>query len=113
LLVKINPTCVVSLEVRITITCDSSETAQGSIVNTALIPRGTLEMKIDTHESIKQRHSTIDELVEQPIYLLYRTSTRSIFVALSLKKMGFKDMYSLEDGLLAWQVIGYKVITAS
>lgn len=88
---------------------ETSETAQGSIANAALIPRGILEMKIDSYESIQERFSTIEELAEQPIYLLCRTGARSIFAALSLEQMGFKEVYSIEGGFLAWQKAGYKV----
>ncbi len=90
-----------------------SETMQGSIANATLIPRGILEMKIDRHESILQRFLTLDELAEQPIYLLCRSGARSIFAALSLQQMGFKEVYSIEGGFLAWQAAGYKVSTTS
>jgi rhodanese-related sulfurtransferase len=92
---------------------EACETAQGSIVNAALIPRGILEMKIDTYESIQQRFATIEELAEQPIYLLCRTGARSIFAAISLEQMGFKEVYSIEGGFLAWQAAGYEVTVPS
>lgn len=86
-----------------------SETKQGSIANATLIPRGVLEMRIDSVTSIKQRFATLDELAEQPIYLLCRSGARSILSALSLKQMGFKEVYSIEGGFLAWQAAGYEV----
>ncbi|WP_022941548.1 rhodanese-like domain-containing protein [Psychromonas hadalis] len=86
-----------------------AETAQGSIPNAVLIPRGVLEMQIDSNDSIKQRFSTLDELAEQPVYLLCRSGARSIFSALSLQLMGFKEVYSIEGGFLAWQAAGYDV----
>ncbi len=86
-----------------------AETAQGSIPNAVLIPRGVLEMQIDRVECIQQRFSTLDELAEQPIYLLCRSGARSIFSALSLTQMGFKEVYSVEGGFLAWQAAGYEV----
>ena len=90
-----------------------SETQLGSIPNATLIPRGMLEMKIDTDESIKQRFATLDELAEQPVYLLCRSGARSIFCALSLQQMGFKDVYSIEGGFLAWQAANYEVSVRS
>tara|TARA_R110001583_G_scaffold7720_9_gene37920 strand:- start:3948 stop:4346 length:399 start_codon:yes stop_codon:yes gene_type:complete len=90
-----------------------SETALGSIDNAALIPRGILEMSIDNQDSIKQRFATIEALAKQPIYLLCRSGVRSVFAALSLKQMGFEEVYSIEGGFLAWQAAGYKVCTFS
>jgi rhodanese-related sulfurtransferase len=85
------------------------ETDKGSIVNATLIPRGVLEMKIDCHESIQARFPNIDALAEQPIYLLCRSGARSVLATLSLEQMGFKNVYSIEGGFLAWQAAGYKV----
>ena len=90
-----------------------SETQQGSIPQATLIPRGVLEMKIDSVETIKQRFATLDELAEQPIYLLCRSGARSIFSALSLQQMGFNKVYSIEGGFLAWQAAGYEVSSSS
>ena len=90
-----------------------SETSLGSIPCASLIPRGVLEMKIDSEESIKARFSTLELLVEQPIYLLCRSGARSILSALSLQQMGFKEVYSIEGGFMAWQEAGYEVSSAS
>ena len=90
-----------------------SETQLGSIPQATLIPRGVLEMKIDSVESIKQRFATLDELAEQPIYLLCRSGARSVFSALSLQQMGFNKVYSIEGGFLAWQAAGYEVSSHS
>jgi len=88
---------------------ETGETSLGSIPQATLIPRGVLEMKIDSVESIKQRFATLDELAEQPIYLLCRSGARSILSALSLEQMGFKEVYSIKGGFLAWQEAGYEV----
>ncbi|PKF61506.1 sulfurtransferase [Psychromonas sp. psych-6C06] len=90
-----------------------SETSLGTINNATLIPRGVLEMQIDSNESIKQRFATLDELAEQPVYLLCRSGARSVFCALSLQQMGFKEVYSIAGGFLAWQAAGYEVSSAS
>jgi rhodanese-related sulfurtransferase len=90
-----------------------SETSLGTIANAALIPRGILEMTIDNHKSIQQRFATLDILAEQPVYLLCRSGVRSVFAALSLKQMGFEDVYSVEGGFLAWQAAGYEISTLS
>jgi len=54
------------------------ETVEGFIPNAVLIPRGVLEMQIDSAESIKQRFDTLEELAEQPVYLVCRSGVRSI-----------------------------------
>lgn len=89
------------------------ETKQGSIENALLIPRGVLEMKIDGVETLQQQFPTLDELAEQPIYLLCRSGARSIFSAISLQNMGFKEVYSIAGGFLAWQAAGYDVSLTS
>lgn len=86
-----------------------SETQQGSIANARLIPRGVLEMKIDSDVQLKQRAASLDELAELPIYLLCRSGARSVLAALSLQQMGFQRVYSIQGGFLAWQAAGYEV----
>jgi len=88
---------------------EAKETVEGSIPNAVLIPRGVLEMQIESAESIKQRFDTLDELAEQPVYLVCRSGVRSVLSALSLELMGFKEVYSIAGGFLAWQNEGYKV----
>jgi len=90
-----------------------SETNAGSIPTAALIPRGILEMQIDSAPSIQQRFATLDELALQPVYLLCRSGARSVFSAISLQQMGFKQVYSIQGGFLAWQAAGYEVSDAS
>ena len=64
-------------------------------------------------KSIQQRFATLDILAEQPVYLLCRSGVRSVFAALSLKQMGFEDVYSVEGGFLAWQAAGYEISALS
>lgn len=90
-----------------------SETDSGSIPGATLIPRGVLEMQIDSVSSIQQRFATLDELALQPVYLLCRSGARSVFSAISLQQMGFKEVYSIKGGFLAWQTAGYEVSVAS
>ncbi|WP_415225704.1 rhodanese-like domain-containing protein [Psychromonas sp.] len=84
-----------------------AETDAGSIADTLLIPRGILEMQINTHKRITERFSNVELLAEQPIYLLCRSGARSVLSAFSLQMMGFKDVYSVAGGFLAWQAAGY------
>ncbi|PKH01158.1 sulfurtransferase [Psychromonas sp. MB-3u-54] len=85
-----------------------AETAAGTIANAVLIPRGVLEMKISSEESLKRRFSTLEILAEQPVYLLCRSGARSVLSAVSLQQMGFKDVYSVAGGFLAWQAAGFE-----
>jgi len=90
-----------------------SETNAGSISAATLIPRGVLEMQIDSASSIQQRFATLDELASQPVYLLCRSGARSVFSAISLQQMGFKEVYSIKGGFLAWEAAGYEVSVVS
>ena len=87
---------------------ESIETHAGSIPHATLIPRGVLEMQINSTAAIKERFSTLEELAEQPIYLFCRSGARSILSALSLQSMGFKHVYSVAGGFSAWQASGYE-----
>lgn len=88
---------------------EPSETAQGIIPHSTAIPRGVLEMQLESFATMAERFSSLDELAEQPIYLLCRSGARSILSAVSLKQMGFESVYSIEGGFLAWQAAGYEV----
>ena len=85
-----------------------AETAAGTIANAVLIPRGVLEMKLSSEESLKRRFSTFEILAEQPVYLLCRSGARSVLAAVSLQQMGFKHVYSVAGGFLAWQAAGFE-----
>jgi len=85
-----------------------AETDAGSIASAVLIPRGILEMQISSEESIKRRFSTLEILAEQPVYLFCRSGARSVLSAISLQQMGFKHVYSVAGGFLAWQAAGYE-----
>lgn len=87
---------------------ESIETLAGSIPHATLIPRGVLEMQINSAAAIKKRFSTLEELAEQPIYLFCRSGARSVLSALFLQRMGFKHVYSVAGGFLAWQAAGYE-----
>ncbi len=100
-IIEENPQAIV-IDIR-----EAAETNAGSIPNALLIPRGILEMQISSHASISERFATLELLSEQPIYLLCRSGARTILSAFSLQQMGFKDVYSVAGGFLAWQAAGY------
>lgn len=80
-----------------------AETSAGHIANSLLIPRGVLEMQLHSHRALSERFATLELLAEQPIYLLCRSGARSVLSAFSLQQMGFKKVYSVAGGFLAWQ----------
>jgi len=84
-----------------------AETDAGSIAGALLIPRGVLEMQITSHKRIIDRFAGIELIADQPVYLLCRSGARSVLSAFSLQMMGFKDVYSVAGGFLAWQAAGY------
>ena len=84
-----------------------AETASGFIPNAVLIPRGVLEMSISSEKSLKARFPTLVMLAQQPVYLVCRSGARSLLAAVSLQQMGFKNVYSVAGGFLAWQAAGY------
>lgn len=86
---------------------EARERTVGYIVNTVNVPRGVLEMKIDEHEDIISRFATLEEIAEQPIYLICRTGGRSVLAAVSLQQMGFKSVYSVNGGVMAWEAEGF------
>lgn len=86
---------------------EKQETDAGSASNAILISRGVLEMQINNHSSIVERLDPEQELAQQPIYLMCRSGARSVLSAVSLQQMGFKNVYSIAGGFLAWQAAGY------
>jgi rhodanese-related sulfurtransferase len=85
-----------------------AETDAGTIADAVLIPRGVLEMKLSSEESLKRRFATLEMLAEQPVYLFCRSGARSVLSAVSLQQMGFKHVYSVAGGFLAWQAAGFE-----
>jgi len=63
-----------------------------------LIPKDEIEEKIA---------STAD--YDQPIYLHCRSGMRSIFAGNCLIEMGYKEVYSVDGGILEWAQAGFPV----
>jgi rhodanese-related sulfurtransferase len=47
----------------------------------------------------------------RPIYLHCRSGARSLHAANSLLEMGYKDVYSVDGGIIAWKEAGYPTKT--
>jgi len=71
---------------------EPDEVAQGAIPGSVALPRGQLEHKIDTITADKSSR----------IVCYCGGGGRSALAAQSLKKMGFKDVLSLEGGYKKW-----------
>jgi rhodanese-related sulfurtransferase len=64
---------------------------------------------------IKYRESNFEAKVkeldrEKPVYVYCRSGNRSGRAARIMKGLGFKEVYNLEGGILAWQRKGKPVV---
>ena len=75
---------------------EPDEVAEGAIAGSEALPRGQLELKIDTITSDK----------DQPIVCYCGGGGRSALAAQSLKRMGFKNVMSLAGGYKGWKDSG-------
>jgi rhodanese-related sulfurtransferase len=48
--------------------------------------------------------------VAKPLYILCRSGSRSMRVATALLANGFKDVYNVEGGIIAWEAHGLPVV---
>jgi rhodanese-related sulfurtransferase len=72
---------------------DQKEYETGHLLNSKLIPLGT----------IKDRIGELEKYREQPIVLVCASGHRSKIAAAQLKKQGFTQAYSLIGGVAAWR----------
>ena len=86
---------------------EQSETAAGYPVGSELIPRGVLEMQLINLPSYAGLAASLTSAEQLPIYLLCRSGARSILAAASLQQMGYKNVYSVAGGFIAWQAQGF------
>ena len=75
---------------------ESDETDSGSIVDSALIPRGMLELQIE--QAVPDR--------ETEIVVMCAGGTRSALAAVTLQAMGYTRVVSLAGGFTAWKAAG-------
>lgn len=76
---------------------EGTETADGIIPGSRLIPRGFLELRVE--DQILNRN--------REIILMCAGGTRSLFAARSLKELGYSNVKSLEGGFRAWKNAGF------
>ena len=82
-------------EVAVIDTREESEYAAGHLENAVSLPRGVLEFKIGSNPELADK--------AKPILIYCRTGGRASLAALSLKKLGYKNVVSMAGGYEAWQ----------
>ncbi len=74
---------------------EESEHAALAIPGDRLLPRGLLEFEIGKHAT-----------PEQPVLLYCRSGRRSALAAETLQRLGYRRVWSLAGGILAWEAAG-------
>ncbi|WP_113906775.1 rhodanese-like domain-containing protein [Aliidiomarina celeris] len=91
---------------------EPDEFAAGFIDRSVNYPRGVLEMRIHQHPQVSSHCDTnaaLNELANQPVYLICRSGARSALAADALQNMGFTQVFSVAGGFNAWKEAGYPV----
>ena len=73
------------------------------IPDTLHIPKDAVISTIDNYN--------IDR--DTPIYLFCRGGTRSLYAAQALISLGYKEVYSIDGGITAWDASGYPCVFPS
>jgi len=85
---------------------EPAEYTQQHISGAVNYPRGVLEMNIHNHPKVAasgcEPQIALQQLSQQPIYLICRSGGRSALAAESLQRMGFTQVYSVDGGMQAW-----------
>ncbi|MDR6985433.1 rhodanese-related sulfurtransferase [Rheinheimera pacifica] len=92
---------------------EPAEFAQQHITGAVNYPRGVLEMNIHNHPKVAatgcEPHIALQQLAQQPMYLICRSGGRSALAAEALQRMGFSKIYSVAGGMQAWLDAGLAV----
>lgn len=83
---------------------EPNEYEEGHIPGAVNIPRGTLEFHILDHPvlaDLAERDS--DRLADTEIFVYCRSGKRAALAAQTLEAMGFREVFSLEGGFVAWR----------
>ncbi len=86
---------------------EPGEFEQGRIADALLIPRGTLEAAADP--AYPQHSPVLAEARDRPVLLYCATGGRSALAAVTLKQMGFGQVYNLDGGFTRWEQEGQPV----
>ncbi|HGX92029.1 MAG TPA: rhodanese-like domain-containing protein [Candidatus Tenderia sp.] len=71
---------------------EDSEYQEGHVLNAIHIPLGLLEARLDE----------LDEYREKPLIVYCRSGQRSAKAGAILRRQGFKSLYKLSGGMMAW-----------
>lgn len=92
---------------------EPAEFAQQHIAGAVNYPRGVLEMNIHNHPKVAasgcEPQIALQQLAQQPMYLICRSGGRSALAAEALQRMGFSKIYSVAGGMQAWLDAGLAV----
>ncbi|HKK14671.1 MAG TPA: rhodanese-like domain-containing protein [Gammaproteobacteria bacterium] len=83
---------------------ESSEHEQSHIEGALLVPRGILEAAADP--DYPKHVDTLCDARTRPVVTYCATGGRSAMAAATLQLMGFREVYSLEGGISAWEETG-------
>ncbi len=72
---------------------ESNEYDAGHVLNSRLIPLG----------SIKQRIGELEKYKDKPVVVICRSGARSAMACAMMGKQGFTQVYNLAGGVIAWQ----------
>ncbi len=71
---------------------DDKEFSEGHVINAVHIPLGLLDSKLDTLEQYR----------DKPLIVYCRSGQRSAKAGSILQRQGFKSIYKLKGGMMAW-----------
>jgi sulfur-carrier protein adenylyltransferase/sulfurtransferase len=77
---------------------ETTETADGHLEGAKLIPRGLLELRVESQIPDKRT----------PIVVYCAAGTRSVLAAKSLEELGYTDVASMAGGFAEWKRAGYR-----
>ncbi len=86
---------------------EPSEYEQGHLADAVLIPRGILEAAADP--AYPKHSPVLVEARNRPVLLYCATGGRSALAAVTLKQMGFGQVYNLDGGFARWEQEGQPV----
>lgn len=79
---------------------EPSEYEQGHLDGALLVPRGILESAADL--TFPKHVQTLADARERPVVLYCASGGRSAMATVTLKLMGFKEVYNLAGGVMQW-----------
>ena len=89
---------------------EPAEYQRGHIPSAALLPRGLLEF--DIHKLVEQACTDPNMPNEEQAIVLYcGTGGRSALAAKTLEDMGYKNVISMDGGIVAWAQARFSIVS--